>query len=52
MTNSKSKNLSPNVSRLHPLLVEHFNQEELRTLCFDLGVRYDDLGGEGVAAKA
>jgi len=33
-------------------LVEHFDLEELRTLCFDLGVNYDDLGGEGITAKA
>jgi hypothetical protein len=28
------------------------SKEELRDLCFDLGVKYDDLGGEGAAAKA
>jgi hypothetical protein len=26
--------------------------EEIRTLCVDLGVNYDDLGGEGLSAKA
>jgi len=29
-----------------------FSKEELRDLCFDLGVKYDDLPGEGAAAKA
>jgi tetratricopeptide (TPR) repeat protein len=33
--------------RLDPL-----SKEELRDLCFDLGVKYDDLPGEGAAAKA
>jgi tetratricopeptide (TPR) repeat protein len=28
------------------------SKEELRDLCFDLGVKYDDLPGEGAAAKA
>ncbi len=40
------------LTRLHRLLIEHFNLEELRTLCFDLDVNYDDLGGEGITAKA
>ena len=29
-----------------------FDEEELRTLCFDLGVQYDNLGGRGKAANA
>jgi hypothetical protein len=29
-----------------------FDDEELRTLCFDVGVDYDSLRGEGKAAKA
>lgn len=33
-------------------LVNHFNLEELRTLCFDLGVDFDSLLGEGKEAKA
>jgi tetratricopeptide (TPR) repeat protein len=33
--------------RLDPL-----SKEELRDVCFDLGVKYDDLPGEGAAAKA
>lgn len=29
-----------------------FDEEEIRTLCFRMGVEYDDLPGEGRAAKA
>lgn len=31
---------------------EHFNKDELRQLCHKLGVAYDDLPGEGNAARA
>ncbi len=37
---------------LYRILVEHFSKEELRTLCFHLGVDYDELPGEGVTDKA
>lgn len=37
--------------RLHWLIRETFDLGELRTLCFDLDVKYDDLGGEGLSAK-
>jgi len=46
---------SPNQAeqeRLYQALVAHFDLEELRTLCFKLGVGYDDLRGEGREAKA
>ena len=33
-------------------LVLHFDLEELRTLCFDLGVDFDSLRGEGKEGKA
>lgn len=39
-------------SRLRQILSTYFDKEELRTLCFDLDVRYDDLPGEGAAGKA
>jgi formylglycine-generating enzyme required for sulfatase activity/nucleoside phosphorylase len=39
-------------TRLRKLLAEKFSQEELRTLCFDLGIDYEDLPGEGHEAKA
>ena len=37
---------------LYSLLDQHFNEEELRTLCFHLGIAYDSLGGRGKAANA
>jgi len=37
---------------LHQTLVNCFDLEELRTLCFSLNVDYDSLPGEGKAAKA
>ncbi len=37
---------------LRQILTERFDAEELRTLCFDLGIDYDDLPGRGRAAKA
>lgn len=33
--------------RLRQLLLEHFDDGELRDLCFDLHIVYDDLPGEG-----
>jgi hypothetical protein len=38
--------------RLHEILAKRFDVEELRTLCFHLGVDYDDLKGEGKTGKA
>ncbi len=43
---------SPEASRLHQVLITHLNLEELRTLCFDLGVNYDHLAGEELRGKA
>jgi hypothetical protein len=40
------------LSRLHQFIENRYDMEELRTLCFDLGVGYDDLRGEGRSAKA
>jgi hypothetical protein len=39
-------------SALRRILVERFSLEELRTLCFDLSIDYDALGGEGKEARA
>jgi hypothetical protein len=39
-------------TKLCQLLSTHFDEEELRTLCFDLGIDYDDLRSEGKANKA
>ncbi|HEX7313016.1 MAG TPA: hypothetical protein VF297_03800 [Pyrinomonadaceae bacterium] len=33
------------------LLDERFDLEEFRALCFQLGIKYDNLGGEGLRAK-
>jgi hypothetical protein len=38
--------------KLHRILDKGFDLEELRTLCFELGVDYDDLRGEGKVNKA
>jgi len=40
------------VVELHRILIVHFDVEELKTLCFDLEVDYDSLGGEGLKGKA
>lgn len=37
---------------LRKALIEHFNESELRTLCFDLGVDYDALTGDSKADKS
>jgi formylglycine-generating enzyme required for sulfatase activity len=38
--------------KLRERITSCFDEEELRTLCFDLKVDYDDLRGEGRAGKA
>jgi hypothetical protein len=40
------------LARLHQLIVDSYDLEDLRTLCFSLSVTYDALPGEGTAAKA
>ena len=42
----------PDTTQLHQFLVDHFSLDELKTLCLNLKVRYDDLGGEGLTGKA
>jgi len=37
---------------IHQLLTQNFNLEELETLCFNLGIDYENLGGSGKEAKA
>lgn len=39
-------------ARLRKALVERFDDEELRTLCFDLDVNYDTLAGKELIGKA
>lgn len=33
-------------------VTEHFNMSELRTMCFDMGINFDDLEGDGLNNKA
>ncbi|MEM7114175.1 MAG: AAA-like domain-containing protein [Chloroflexota bacterium] len=40
------------LTQLHQKLLAHFGEEELRTLCFDLGVDYADLPAQGRQYKA
>ncbi|MGQ9733336.1 MAG: hypothetical protein ACUVX8_18925 [Candidatus Zipacnadales bacterium] len=42
----------PSDEELREFIVSHFDLEELRTLCQDLGVDFDSLRGEGKEAKA
>jgi len=42
----------PSLMRLRQLIVGFFSDEELRTLCFDLGLNYDALPAVGTAGKA
>jgi hypothetical protein len=41
-----------NLARLRQLLCTYFDDSELRDLCFDLGVDYESLPGEGKGDKA
>jgi hypothetical protein len=40
------------LSLLFQSIVSCYDLEELRTFCFNLGIRYDDLRGEGLTGKA
>ena len=40
------------VAKLYVLICKLFSEDELKTLCFELGIEYDDLGGVGRAGKA
>ena len=53
LTSPKQESSGPKYfSRLQRLLATHFNEEELRTLCLDLSVHYDDLPAQGNTNKA
>lgn len=39
------------LARLHRLIVERLSLSDLRTLCFNLGINYDDLPGEAMSDK-
>lgn len=47
-----SKMPAPRFQTLHRVLCDRYNLEELRTLCAEIGVPFDDLGGEGRSGKA
>jgi hypothetical protein len=40
------------LTQLRRILTNHFSERELNTLCFDLGIDYDSLPGEGKTDKA
>ena len=42
----------PSLPQLHQFLLDHFNTEELKNLCLNLFVEYEDLGGDGRSGKA
>lgn len=42
----------PDATQLHDFIVDYFSLDELKTLCFKLGVEFDDLGGDGRVGKA
>lgn len=51
MTNDfQSDNQQEN--NLHNLLLKHFSAEDLRTICFELGIDFDDLPGQSRPSKA
>lgn len=47
----QSANAVEPLAELRQALVDRFDEEELRTLCFDLGIEFDELPGLGSAAK-
>ena len=51
VSGERTPELEP-LTRLRQILAARFNEGELRTLCFDLGIRYDTLPGEGTENKA
>ncbi len=52
MPNHDLKSNPNNLTNFCRLLTQYFSLDEFRTLCFDLEIRYDDLGGEGISGKA
>lgn len=40
------------LAELHQMLAKYFDEDDLCTVCFDLGVDYDDLPAKGKAHKA
>ena len=52
MMSSKDSKPGEDLTELRLVLMTHFDEGELRTLCFDLGIDYGDLVGEGKGDKA
>ena len=50
--NQEAKTPIERLALLRQHLADYFSDSELRNVCFDLGVSYDDLGGESKADKA
>ena len=51
--NHQLDNLSrEQLTDLRQKIVDHYNDEELRTLCFDVGANYEDLPAQGKEGKA
>ncbi len=44
--------MNQSLPSLHKASKDHLDQEELRALCFKLGIEYDDLRGEGRSGQA
>jgi hypothetical protein len=51
LTPVQGDTLAINLSALRQILVESFNQTELETLCFDLGISFESLSGENKDKK-
>jgi hypothetical protein len=45
-------NMPTQLTHLHAWICDHYGLEEFRTLCFRLGVKYDDVGGEMLESRA
>lgn len=52
MRGSSSDSLPPNLKKILPLIINSFNLDDFRTLCFNLGVKYDEIGGRTLSGKA
>ena len=42
----------PEMAKIRRLLIQYFKEDELQTLCFDLGIDYESLPAVGKAGKA
>ncbi len=51
-TSFRQKIAQEALTELRQKLMAHFSEQDLRTLCFDLGIEYDDLSGDNRESKA